>query len=96
VQRSDILAGMVKQRAIEVYCQCGLLLARYRKGGKGRLVKMFLERILVDHAAIFLKNPPLSLNDSLLCPDCKKRVATIQVIKGKYAAKLNQGAIRQP
>lgn len=87
---------MVKRRSIEVQCQCGLLLARYSKGGKGRLVKMFFERILVDECGVFLVQPPPALHDELCCPSCLKRIATVQVIRGKFAAKLNQGAIVQP
>ena len=85
---------MVSRRSIEVYCQCGTALARYKKGGKGRLRKMFFERIAVDHAGIFLVDPPLPLNREIQCPTCGKRVATVQIISGKYAAKMNQGAIQ--
>jgi hypothetical protein len=84
---------MVKRRSIEVDCKCGAALARYRKGGKGRLVKMFFDRILVDHAGVFLVEPHLALNEDIFCPQCRKRVATVHVIRGRYAAKMNQGAI---
>ena len=84
---------MVKRRSIEVICQCGQPLARYKKRGKGRLVKMFFERIAVDHAAVFLTDPPPALNQEIFCPSCAKRVATVQIISGKYAAKINQGAV---
>ena len=83
----------VKRRSLEVSCQCGQALARYKKRGKGRLVKMFFERIARDHAGVFLTEPPQPLNTEIHCPKCQKRVATVQVISGKYAAKLNQGAI---
>lgn len=84
---------MVKRRSLEVSCQCGERLARYKKGGSGRLVKMFLERIALDYHGIFQTEPPLPLHSDIACPSCHKRVATVQVINGKYAAKLNQGAI---
>ncbi len=84
---------MVKRRSLEVVCKCGEPLARYKKRGKGRLVKMFFERIARDHAGIFLLDPPLPLHHEIFCPSCHKRVATVQIISGKYAAKLNQGAI---
>lgn len=87
---------MVKRRSIEVFCRCGRLLARYSKGGKGRLVKMFFERILVDECGVFLVEPRPELHQELFCPQCEKRIATVQVIRGKFAAKLNQGAIVQP
>ena len=86
---------MIKRRARKVECQCGEPLARYSKGGKGRLRKMFFERILEDQARIFIKEPPLPLGTDIHCPACRKRVATVQIVSGKYAAKMNQGAIRQ-
>lgn len=84
---------MKKPRVIEVLCQCGLRLAKYRKGGKGRLVKMFLFKIVEDSEGLFLVEPPHQLGQQIFCPECQKRVATIQLIKGKYAAKVNRGGI---
>lgn len=85
---------MTPRRSVEVYCRCGARLARYKKGGKGRLVKMWFERIACDHAGIFLTTPPLPLNREIHCPQCDKRVATVQIVRGKYAAKMNQGGIK--
>lgn len=85
---------MVKQRSIDVFCQCGQHLAKYRKGGKGRLVKMWFARILQDSTGIFLTDPPLALHQDIFCPSCHKRVATVQLVRGRYAAKMNQGAIK--
>lgn len=85
---------MVVRRNLEVKCQCGTPLARYRKGGKGRLIKLFLDRIAIDHAGIFQLEPPLQVGDHVYCPGCDKRVATVHIIRGKHAAKLNQGAIQ--
>ncbi len=85
---------MVKRRTIEVSCRCGAVLADYKKRGKGRLVKMFFERIAVDRAGVFLREPPLPLNSEIHCPGCGKRVATVRIVSGKYAAKMNQGAIQ--
>ena len=82
------------RRSHEVSCQCGQPLARYRKAGKGRLVKMFFSRIALDRAGVFLTEPPPQLGDPIFCPKCRKRVATVQVISGKYAAKLNRGAVQ--
>lgn len=82
-----------KYRVISVSCQCGQPLARYRKGGKGRLVKMFLSRIVEDSAGIFLVEPKLELGDAMHCPACHKRVATLQMVRGKVAAKVNRGGV---
>ena len=59
-------------------------------------MKMFFDRIAVDHAGIFLTDPAPALNQDLFCPGCGKRVARVRVVRGKYAAKMNQGAIQQP
>ena len=83
-----------RRRNLEVACVCGQPLARYRKGGKGRLIKLFLDRVVVDHAGIFVTEPKLPLHAEIACPTCDRRVATVQVIRGRYAAKLNQGAVR--
>ncbi len=85
---------MPSLRTIEVLCVCGEPLARYQKGGKGRLVKMFFHKIVADRAGVFLTDPQLELSDEISCPACAKRVATVQVIRGHYAAKVNQGAVR--
>lgn len=81
-------------KVVEVGCQCGQDLARYEKVGQGHLLKMYLSHILVDRAGIFLTNPPLENGVSVFCPKCEKRVATIQMIHGEPAAKMNQGAIK--
>lgn len=86
---------MPENKVIELFCKCGKELARYRKEGKGHLIKMFLRNILVDRAGVFLKTPPLPNGSQVNCPSCEKRVATIQMIHGEPAAKLNQGAIKQ-
>jgi len=85
---------LAKRRTIEVICRCGSALARYEKRGKGRLIKMFFERIAVDRAGVFLCEPPLPLDTEIFCPDCGKRIAVVRILSGKYAAKLNQGGIR--
>jgi hypothetical protein len=86
---------MVKRRTLKVHCECGQLLAHYSKSGQGRLRKMWFERILKDPLNIFLTEPLKVLNEDILCPKCQKRVATVQIIGGKYAAKMNQGTVRE-
>ncbi len=86
---------MSKFRTINVHCSCGCLLARYNKGGKGRLRKMYFERIDKDLLGIFLKEPPLPLNTDVFCPGCGKRVGTVQIMSGKYVIKINQGVVRE-
>ncbi len=85
---------MAQRQFIDVACDCGAPLARYRKSGKGRLVKMFLDKIAVDRAGIFHTEPPPKLHDEIHCPGCGSRVATLHMIRGRPAAKVNQGAVR--
>lgn len=85
---------MTPRRSVEVSCRCGQALARYKKGGKGRLIKMWFTRIDVDRAGIFLLDPPLPLHQDIHCPSCGKRVGTVQIVRGKYAVKVNHGAVK--
>lgn len=82
-----------KGKVIEVKCGCGQELARYEKVGKGRLVKMYLDMILEDEAGIFPER--LETGTEIHCPGCDKRVATVQMVHGRPAAKMNQGAIKK-
>lgn len=51
-------------RSVQIFCSgCKTLLFKYRKGGKGSLVKCFIERIVEDHTA-----PPVS------APNVNKRL----------------------
>jgi len=85
---------MPKHSIVNVECQCGQQLARYEKDAPGHLVKMYLRNILIDRAGVFLVEPPLEVGAQIFCPSCEKRVATVQMIHGQPAAKMNQGAIR--
>jgi hypothetical protein len=87
-----ILLVMSEKRIIEVKCKCGQALARYEKDHRGKLIKMYLERIIDDHAGVFL-NKDYVVNDLIYCPKCNQRVAAIVFIHGMKSAKLNQGQI---
>lgn len=80
-------------RVIEVECGCGFNVAKYEKEGKGRLIKMYLDMILEDKAEIFKEGLPTGTE--IFCPSCSKRLATIQMVHGRAAAKINQGAIKK-
>jgi len=77
---------------IEVECKCGQELAKYEKVGKGRLQKMYLDMILEDRAGVF--SGEFEIEQNIFCPSCEKRVATLQMVHGRPAAKMNQGAIK--
>lgn len=85
---------MPENTIIDVRCKCGEDIARYEKEGRGRLLKMFLSNILVDYTGQLLTTPFPSNDTQINCVSCERRIATIQMIHGRPAAKLNQGAIK--
>ena len=70
-------------RTVDIYCaQCKTQLFKYRKGGKGALVKCFKERI-VDN---FTKTP-------CICPQCEQVFGREQLIRGTPAFKMIGGKV---
>ncbi|WP_353518246.1 hypothetical protein [Thalassotalea sp. SU-HH00458] len=65
-------------QTIEVFCrQCKTLLYKYRKGGKGALVKCFKERIISDYTL-----------RPCHCPNCQQLFARELIIQGVGAYKI--------
>jgi hypothetical protein len=81
---------MAQGRMITVDCQCGQTLFKYYKGGHGRLIKCFLDEIQVDQVGV--SGLPLAARPA--CPGCGKAIGMIQMVRGRPALKLNQGAIK--
>jgi hypothetical protein len=70
-------------KSVDVFCkQCNSQLYKYRKGGKGALVKCFKERISQD----FTELP-------CHCPNCNKEFARDVLIKGTPAFKMIGGKV---
>ena len=70
-------------QTVNIYCsQCKTQLFKYRKGGKGALVKCFKERISQDYTAI-----------ACSCPQCQKIFARDILIKGTPAYKMIGGKV---
>ncbi len=68
---------------VDVYCsQCKTQLFKYRKGGKGSLVKCFKERIVDD----FTSQP-------CICPECNQVFARDTLIRGTPAFKMIGGKV---
>ena len=68
-------------QTVEVYCsKCRALLFKYRKGGKGALVKCFKERIVKD----MTRAPGV-------CPGCEATFAREMLIRGVPAYKIIAG-----
>jgi len=76
-------AGSPERRTIAIHCRgCRLLLYRYRKGGRGALVKCFVDRIVEDRTA-----------GDLRCPGCGETFARPLQIGGKLAHKIVGGKV---
>jgi len=70
-------------KTVDIYCKrCNAQLFKYRKGGKGALVKCFKERISQD----------LTLK-ACTCPNCNSEFARETVIRGVPAYKIIGGKV---
>lgn len=68
-------------KTVDIYCShCKQQLFKYRKGGKGALIKCFKERISQD----FTKK-------ACCCPNCGTRFAREMLIRGTPALKIIGG-----
>lgn len=71
-------------RTVDVCCaRCKTKLFKYRKGGKGALVKCFKERIVAD----------LTLQPCI-CPGCEQPFARETLIRGTPAYKMIGGKVQ--
>ncbi|MFC0119500.1 hypothetical protein ACFFK7_16440 [Pseudoalteromonas xiamenensis] len=65
-------------RTVNIICsKCKTLLFVYRKGGKGALVKCFIERINASYAVDYIK-----------CPNCDNEFGRMAMIRGVPAVKI--------
>ena len=85
---------MTRLKSLKVFCECGLPLAVYLKGGSGRLRKMYFGRIKEDLNRLFENEPPLPLGTEVFCSECQKRIGTVTLVSGHAAVKINQGVVR--
>lgn len=71
------------KRTVQISCaKCKAPLFKYRKGGKGALVKCFLERILEDHTT-----------KPCHCPGCDQEFARETMMRGTPAYKMIGGKV---
>ena len=69
---------------VDIYCAgCNTQLFRYRKGGKGALVKCFVERIVKDYT-----------EQPCICPGCGVPFARETLIRGVPAYKIIGGKVQ--
>ena len=72
-----------KARTIRIYCaNCRCLLWKYQKGGPGRLVKCFRDKIVKDYT-----------HGDLHCPSCGQAFARETMVYGRPANKIIQGKV---
>ncbi|MBS3797778.1 MULTISPECIES: hypothetical protein [unclassified Pseudoalteromonas] len=65
-------------RTVDIFCsKCRTQLYKYRKGGKGALVKCFIERISEDYT-----------DQVATCPNCEQVFARETLIRGTPALKM--------
>lgn len=70
-------------RTVQVSCsKCRVPLYKYRKGGKGALVKCFVERIVENHT-----------HEVGICPSCGQEFARETMIRGTPAYKIVGGKV---
>jgi hypothetical protein len=70
-------------KTVDIFCSgCKTILFKYRKGGKGALVKSFKERISQDYTT-----------ESCTCPKCHKLFARETLIRGLPAYKFIGGKV---
>ena len=70
-------------QTVEIYCaKCKTQLFKYRKGGKGALVKCFKERIVDDYTTTPCQ-----------CPGCEQIFARDTLIRGAPAFKMVGGKV---
>ncbi|MCW8336474.1 hypothetical protein J4N42_18275 [Vibrio sp. SCSIO 43135] len=70
-------------KTVEIYCsKCKTLLFKYRKGGKGALVKCFKERIVKDMTVT-----------PCHCPGCDCEFARDTLVRGTPAYKIIGGKV---
>lgn len=73
----------VERRTISIHCaRCRTLLYKYRKGGRGGLVKCIVERIVEDFT-----------HGDLKCPGCGQAFARDRMMGGRPAHKIIQGKV---
>ncbi|ASM52159.1 hypothetical protein PESP_b0625 [Pseudoalteromonas espejiana DSM 9414] len=70
-------------KTVDIFCSaCKAPLYKYRKGGKGALVKCFIERITQDHTLT-----------PCICPNCERPFARPATIRGAPAYKMIGGKV---
>mmetsp|Transcript_425 Transcript_425/g.499 ORF Transcript_425/g.499 Transcript_425/m.499 type:complete len:96 (+) Transcript_425:174-461(+) len=80
---------------IDIFCaKCNGKLYKYRKKGKGSLVKCIVQKIQKDYTAPHTSNSePKKIHDKIVCHSCGTQFARYYLYKGKHAHKLIGGKV---
>lgn len=71
------------EKSVDIYCsKCRTQLFKYKKGGKGALVKCFKERIVQNY-----------VTEARKCPNCASEFARECMIRGAPAYKIIGGKV---
>ena len=71
------------EKTVHIYCsKCKTSLYRYKKGGKGALIKCFKERIVEDFTV-----------EEGVCPNCQQQFARDTLIRGAPSLKMIGGKV---
>lgn len=90
---------MAKGRVVTVECRCGQRLFKYYKGGRGRLIKCYLDEIRTDfvgihHHGLVAAHDRQAPDAQPTCPSCGCTVGRIQIVRGRPALKINHGTVK--
>jgi len=88
----QLVKRLTRYKILTIYCRCGCKLLKYKKGPGRRLLKIHRDRITEDYTGIFI-NDFSEKGTDINCPACDNRIATVQVVNGKYVNKVNQGQL---
>jgi hypothetical protein len=81
---------VAKGRVVDVQCQCGQALFQYYKGGRGRLIKCFLDEVRQDRLGLH----GLATASRPACPACGGEIGIVRLVRGRPALKLSQGTVK--
>lgn len=83
-------------RTVKIFCQCNEHLFDYKKmnGTKGKLVKMYIERIVSDPHSILLSKYGNLEEKDCICPRCSANWGRPTTIKGLPAIKIVGNRVR--
>ncbi|MFA7057768.1 MAG: hypothetical protein WC155_09465 [Candidatus Cloacimonadales bacterium] len=81
----------MKSKVLDIVCNCGFTIFKYRKYGSGTLIKCYRDCIIESNIEI----DGIELLTKIVCPNCQKELGYWNRFRGKIALKLNNGTIKK-